>query len=156
MTGINFEVVKTHVMDRLRRELPPGLYYHGIHHTRDDVLPAVERLAKLAALADEDKLLLMTAALYHDVGYIDRRYGHETRSGEIARIELPQFGYTHLQCERIASLILATHFPQSPNEDDSLAKLLCDADMDSLGRDDFFVTSERLRYELRLNGLAFS
>ena len=144
------EVIKAHVLARLEHELSPHLLYHGIHHTRDDVLPAAERFAQLSKVRGEDLLLLQTAALYHDIGFIENRYDHEAIGARMAAEELVDFGFNDTQIERICSMIMATHLPQSPRDD--LEALLCDADMDSLGRDDFFATSHHLRLELMRQG----
>ena len=53
---VAFENVKKYVLDRFERELPGNLFYHGIHHTRDDVLPAAERLAKLEGMNTDGTL----------------------------------------------------------------------------------------------------
>lgn len=148
---IHFEAIKKHVLSRLERELPPNLYYHGIHHTRDDVLPAAIRLAKLAELSPQEMLLLKTAALYHDVGYVESYTDHETVGARIASEELPELGYAPEQVQKVVNMIIATRMPQSPNT--LLEQLMCDADLDSLGRDDFFVTSHSLRLELMAFGL---
>jgi uncharacterized protein len=151
MTEINFEVIKEHVLSRLERGLSPKLYYHGIFHTRDDVLPAATRLARLAEIADEDLLLLRTAALYHDIGYLETYREHEAAGARIASEELPQLGYRPDQVQKIANMIMATRMPQSPTTE--LEMLICDADLDSLGREDFFVTSHSLRLELMAMGI---
>jgi uncharacterized protein len=146
MTEIHFEAIKEHVLSRLERGLSPKLYYHGIHHTRDDVLPAAIRLARLAKIGEKDFLLIETAALYHDIGYLETYREHEAAGARIASEELPQLGYTPEQVQKIADMIMATRMPQTPRTD--LEMLICDADLDSLGRDDFFVTSHSLRLEL--------
>ena len=64
--------VKAYILDWLASELPGNLIYHSIRHTRDDVLPAAERLAELSGLGREKSLLLRTAALYHDTGYVEQ------------------------------------------------------------------------------------
>ncbi len=147
----DFERAKRYVLGRLARELPPDLFYHGIHHTRDDVLPAAERLARLAGVTGEPLLLLKTAALYHDVGFIERYDRNEPIGARIARETLPDFGYTPAQIDAIAEMILATQLPQSPRT--FLAALLCDADLDSLGREDYLRTSLWLRDELAAHGM---
>jgi uncharacterized protein len=135
---------------RLHFELPPKLYYHGIHHTRDDVVPAVERLAALSDVTGEPLLLLRTAAWYHDIGWIEGRFGHEESGVRIVQEILPHFGYNNAQLDAISEMIRATRVPQSPRT--SLEELLCDADLDSLGREDFFVTSQLLRLEMMAQG----
>ncbi|MBD3307797.1 phosphohydrolase, partial [candidate division KSB3 bacterium] len=75
MDKADFEKAEAYVLTRLGEELPNDLPYHGIHHTRDDVLPAAERLAMLAGLNGDHFLVLRTAALYHDIGYVEQ-YAH--------------------------------------------------------------------------------
>ncbi|NJP04213.1 MAG: HD domain-containing protein [Chloroflexaceae bacterium] len=131
---------------RLKQDLSPRLCYHSIEHTRDDVVPAVERLAELHHLSDEEVLLLRTAAYYHDIGYIEQRYNHEKVGLQIAGQVLPTFGYRAEQIQVIRGLIMATRMPQSPRN--LLEQMMADADLDSLGRDDFFRRSQDLRIEL--------
>jgi uncharacterized protein len=147
----NFEQVRRYVLRRLEEELPDNLLYHGIHHTRDDVLPVTERLAAMVGLDGEDLLLLRTAALYHDIGYLERYSNNEPIGARIAAETLPDFGYSSDQIRVIEKIILATQMPQTPN--DFLQELMCDADLDSLGREDYLETSHDLRLELAANGV---
>ncbi len=73
----DFPTVADYVFSLLERELDPKLYYHGVHHTRDDVLPAVERLGALAGVMGDDLLVLQTAALFHDTGYLRQYHDNE-------------------------------------------------------------------------------
>lgn len=141
------------LLERLARELPPNLAYHGLRHTRDDVLPATERLASKAGLDEEETLLLKTAALYHDAGFLFRYADNEELAAELAGQTLPGFGYTPAQVETVQAMILATRMPQRPQK--CLQALLCDADLDALGREDFLQTSEALRVELEAHGISF-
>ena len=136
---INFDTVKAQVHKCLKAELPDNLFYHGIHHTFDDVLPAAERLGQLAKLNTDDMLLLQTAAAYHDMGYIERYENNEIIAARMVSEELPQFGYSQTQIDLIKQIILVTNFANTPKT--LLEKLMRDADLDSLGRDDFFVIS---------------
>lgn len=134
-----------YIAERLERDLPPQLDYHGPHHTLQDVLPAAERLGRAAALDRQELLILKTAALYHDIGYVVQYHENETCAQDIARETLPGFGYSEPQIARICRAIWATRFPQDPH--DRLAELMCDADLDYLGRPDFPRISEDLRNE---------
>ncbi len=154
MREAEWERVRRDMLERLARELPPDLYYHGIHHTRDDVLPAAERLATRAGLDAEQSLLLKTAALYHDAGFLIQYQENEALGAAIAAETLPQFGYTPAQIASIQALIRATRMPQQPQ--DLLQSLLCDADLDSLGRADYLETSHNLRQELAAYGTRIS
>jgi serine phosphatase RsbU (regulator of sigma subunit)/predicted metal-dependent HD superfamily phosphohydrolase len=136
MSRPDFDAARQYVFARLEQELAPTLYYHCIAHTRDEVLPAVERLAALEGLADAEALLLLrTAALYHDIGFVETTTRHEQASARLAAETLPQFGYSQQQISRIQQMIQATALPQSPET--PLAQLLADADLDVLGREDF-------------------
>jgi len=146
----DFEGVRAYLLELLARDLPPTLAYHGVHHTRDDVLPAAERLAAQAGLVAEQALLLKTAALYHDAGFLYQYADNEAWAARLAGQTLSQFGYTPEQIAAIQALIEATHMPQHPQG--LLQALLCDADLDSLGREDFLETSHNLRQELEAHG----
>ena len=146
----DFELARQYALARLENELDPRLSYHSLAHTRDDVLPAVTRLALLAGIGVEERLLLETAALYHDIGYVESRFEHESISARLAAAALPAFGFSQSQVATITDLILATKVPQSPKT--YLGALLCDADLDSLGREDFFTLSKRLHRELGAYG----
>jgi predicted metal-dependent HD superfamily phosphohydrolase len=64
---------------------------------------------------------------------------------------LPRYGFSPNEIERVSGMILATELPQMPlNEEQAL---LCDADLDSLGREDFFATSKALWQERKACGL---
>ena len=142
----DYEGAKQYALERLAREVPPTRFYHSLAHTRNDVLPAAERLARMEGVQGEDMLCLLTAACFHDVGYIDRPDDHEARSAEIASAVLPQFGYSAQHIALIRGLIMATKLPNNPQT--LLEKIIADADMDSLGREDFLSAGLHLRHEL--------
>ena len=138
----DFTQARDYALARLANELSPRLSYHSLHHTRDDVLPACLRLAQAGSVADEDVLCLATAAAYHDIGFLYSYAEHEAHSIAMARVVLPGFGYNATQIDAIAALIAATRMPQQPAT--PLAELLCDADLDVLGRDDFWDLNRKL------------
>lgn len=154
MAQPDWEQIKQYILGRLERELPLDLTYHAITHTRDDVLPAAERLAALAGIAGADLFLLRVAAVYHDVGYISQYFTNEPVAVHIAHDSLPGFGLSVAQIEAVADLIMATQMPQTPHN--FLEELLCDADLDSLGRDDYWATSLALHAELAQHGMAIT
>ncbi len=150
MTQPDFEQAKHYALARLEQELSPSLSYHSLGHTRDDVLPAVERLATLEGMTAEDRLLLLTAALYHDLGFIEQYNNNEAIGARIASEALPRFSYTPEQIQTIGSAIMATKLPQSPHT--RLEEIIADADLDVLGRDDFMARNQALRDELAAYG----
>lgn len=146
MSSLDVEQACAYALGRLAYELSPKLFFHSLTHTRDDVVPATLRLAAQLGLDGEEVVLLRTAAYYHDLGFIERRDGHEEVSARIAQEALPQFGYSPAQVASVVGMIRATKLPQSPKT--SLEQVLADADLDSLGRADFFMRNQALRDEL--------
>lgn len=142
---MQFNQAGQYIIDRLQTELSPTLYYHDATHTLD-VYSAAERLAQSEGITGHDLQLLLTAAWYHDSGYLHGLVEHEKESCKIARESLPGFGYSGDEIEAICSIIMATHLPQSPTN--HLGEILADADLDYLGRDDFGPISEKLHREL--------
>ncbi len=88
----DFEEVSRHVYTTFAEKLSPTLTYHSLFHTRNDVLPAVQRLARANELGAGDCLLLETAAVFHDTGFMLSYTDHESHSIEIARRTLPNYG----------------------------------------------------------------
>src|SRR5690242_11544862 len=108
MRQSNFERARAYALTRLERELPAALTYHSLAHTRDDVAPATLRLAAVAGVCGEQRMLLHTAAYYHDIGFVMQRVDHEAAGARIAAQQLPRFGYTPPQIEIIHGMIMAT------------------------------------------------
>jgi uncharacterized protein len=134
-----------YAFSRLERELSPALVYHAVCHTRDEVLPAAEKLAWLEDIIGENLLLLRTAACYHDIGFVVQYADHEAASIQIAQDILPCFGYNARQIAHVSDMIQATRLPQSPHT--LCEQVLADADLENLGRESFLQRSLALRAE---------
>jgi uncharacterized protein len=145
-----FQKLKELITGKLKNELPRHLSYHNINHTVD-VMQAAASIADKEGIDANDKRLLVTAALFHDTGFLIGREGHEAASCNIAREYLPLYGYHPAEIEVICNMIMATRIPQSPHN--RLEEIICDADLDYLGRDDFFILSGRLFLELQAEGI---
>ncbi len=145
----DFESARRYALERLERELAPGIIYHSPVHTHD-IVPAAERLAALESVTGDDLLLLRTAAYFHDLGFVIQYQNHEGASAQIAAQVLPGFCYSQEQVDAIVGMILATRLPQSPHN--LLEELLADADLDVLGRDDFMPRNRDLQTELAAMG----
>jgi uncharacterized protein len=137
------------ILQKLTRELSENLHYHTVSHTLD-VYHTAAMIASKEHICTKDTRLLLAAALYHDSGYLHHTEGHETISCRIASEVLPQFGYTETDIAQICIIISATKLPQQPHS--KLEEIICDADMDYLGRDDFFEIGHRLYMELLESG----
>jgi uncharacterized protein len=150
----DYEGAKRHALERLANELAPELSYHSVRHTRDEVLPAVERLAAMEGITGDDLMLLQTAAVYHDIGFVEKYSDNEPVAVRIASEVLPRFRYNPAQIEVIVGIIMATKLPQSPTN--RLEEIIADADLDIFGSDDFTRRNEQLRAELAAIGVMSS
>ena len=140
-----------YVIDRMKKELNPTLTYHNSDHTLD-MHSSVIRLMDLENVTDaHTRMIMETAAIYHDCGMMISYSDHEDQSVFIAEKNLPSFGYSPVDICEVSKLILVTRLPQMP--DNLPEKILCDADLDSLGREDFFIRSFQLQLEWELNGI---
>lgn len=147
---MQFQQAKSYINARLRKELPRHLTYHSVAHVRD-VYKAAERLAKAEGVKGEDLTLLLTAVLFHDAGFIFQSKDHEKIGCDIVREDLPRFEYTPEQIERICGMIMATRIPQTPHN--LLEQIIADADLDYLGRNDFWTIGNTLFEELQMYGI---
>src|SRR5689334_10727968 len=104
---MQFQQAKDFIIKKLSEELPPKLSYHSIEHI-SDVYSACERLAKEEGVTGDALLLLLTAALYHDSGFLVQLKDHEIISCDIVRTHLPGFEYNGEQLSVICGMIMAT------------------------------------------------
>lgn len=136
-------------MKKLETELPSYLHYHDAEHTRE-VVQAAEKLGRAENLSGYEMIIVKTAALFHDCGFLETYSEHESLSCDMAKKWLPQFGYSKEEIGRICKLILSTHLPQNP--EDKLGEILCDADLYYLGTDRYFAHANKLYKELHEAG----
>lgn len=142
---IRYDDLEEFMLDKLERELPKYLYYHNLKHTMDVVIQS-EIIGRGEHISEEEMLLLKTAALFHDSGQTVQSKGHELISTQIAMEVLPKYGYSPEQINQICDIIKATELPPKPQT--LLQKIICDADLDYLGRSDFIPVSNTLYKEL--------
>lgn len=146
--------VDQYVRDLFRDELPDGVKYHDANHTLHPtrgVVAVANNLAIVEKVSEKDRELILTAAYFHDTGYI-REYGHnEPIAARMAGRILRLIGYRADEIDTIKNLILSTDLRRGPQN--HLEKILCDADLDNLGREDFFELDNKLREGRRVRGL---
>ncbi len=135
------------ITDTLDQRLPKDLFYHGLHHTRD-VYGAALQIARSEHISPEELNLLKIATMFHDAGFITHYKNHEEAGCELARAMLPDFGFGRREIGLIEGMIMATKIPQSPRT--QLERIICDADLDYLGRDDFRDIAKTLFDELKV------
>jgi uncharacterized protein len=138
----------------LLHKLSPKLTYHNYAHTVEEVVGAADRLAAAERVGNAERALLHTAAYFHDLGFLETWRGHEAVSARIAGESLPHFGYAPVQIECVQALIMATQLPNHPTT--LLECIIADADLDTLGRDDFWTRNRALRDELVYFGVTYT
>ena len=143
MPQSEFEKIYTRVLSRLK-ELAPALSYHCIEHTLD-VLQQATRVARDENVNEKELYLLKIAALYHDTGFLYKYKDHESKSCEIFLEDSEQYNFKEGDKKIIVDLIMATRVPQQPRT--LLQKIICDADLDYLGRHDFDEIAGKLKTE---------
>ena len=136
--------LKSFIVEKLRNELPGNLTYHGVHHTLD-VYQVCNQYIKRLHLSNDHAFLLRAASLLHDVGLIWTYSGHEEASIRFAWQELPGHGFQLSEIKKIEEMIRCTQIQQKPKN--ILEQIICDADLDYLGRNDVDKISNTLYQE---------
>jgi uncharacterized protein len=145
MDEAEFAGVKDRIIHILSTSLDPKLTYHRPDHTLD-VLDQAINIARAENIQNESDLgLLKLASVYHDTGFLYTYEGHEELSCEIFLKDVMNTSFSDGHKSMVCGMIMATKIPQSPNT--ILESIICDADLDYLGRQDFFAISERLKLE---------
>ena len=73
--GIN-QRAADHVRVILTDKLPQTYGYHNLQHT-ENVINAINEIAEGMRLNDQDRLILLVAGWFHDIGYVCKNEGHE-------------------------------------------------------------------------------
>ena len=138
--------LRNNALEILNSKLSKDLYYHCIHHTLD-VLKVINQYIKREKIRGQEAKLLRIGVLLHDIGYIVSIHDHELRGIEIAEKMMSQFGFSNKHIEFVKGLILSTRVPQRPKN--KFEKMICDADLDYLGRPDFYKIGDLLYKEMK-------
>ncbi len=145
------EKTESFATDLLRYKLDPKYLYHNLRHTQRVVNSAVE-LADASNLSEEDKEVVLISAWLHDVGYTKGHTEHEKLSSEIAEEFLTRENYPNDKIQKVKSHIMATVMEHKPT--DIYEKIIRDADASHFAQKSYLETSELLREELALLGIA--
>ena len=148
MNEANEQLLSTareYVTEIYAHQIKPEFVFHSLEHT-EDVVEACSYMAEYHHLNDEDRLVLMLAAWFHDTGYIkNSAIGHEEESIKQATKFLAQQNVDEIVSQRVTSSIAATRMPQSPVS--LVEKVLCDADLYHLATEDFKARNQLLKQE---------
>lgn len=146
---MDFESARRHMINKLKSSLPFDLAYHNINHVLG-VEKSAARICRLEGVNGTDLILLKTAVLFHDAGYIIQYKNNEDFGKKLARIELPKFGYSEEHIDIICNIIDKTKKDEKPET--LLQMIMRDADHDYLGRADYHMIAKNLRAELESYG----
>lgn len=150
---VDFEHMRNDILNKLKSALPEDLVYHDLGHTLNVEKSAI-RLARLEGLDEDELLLVRTAVLYHDTGFIYAYDNNEEFGIQLMEKNLPRYGYDELQISLIRNMIRATCNHVQPTN--IMEEIVCDADHDYLGRADYYMVVNKLRTELSSNGSPMS
>lgn len=128
----------------LRENTPPYLGYHNLDHTRE-VVENAKLIAKHENFTPDETNILLTAAWFHDTGYVKTYIAHEQESIAIATGFLKKKKVDEDIIEVIANCIKATIYTQKP--DSKIEKALRDADFMHLGKENYPKYAELIRNE---------
>jgi predicted metal-dependent HD superfamily phosphohydrolase len=151
------KIVNQYISALFRDELPDGIKYHDSNHTlhpTKGVVAVANRIAISENISEHDRELLIAAAYFHDTGYIREYDKNEPIAARMAGRILKLIGYKPNEIEKIQKMILATDLECEPKT--HVEKILCDADFDHLGREDFFELDGKLREGRRARGVDVS
>ena len=148
MKGYN--KLRKQALERLEIELPDSLHYHSINHTKE-VLQVCEEYIDRLNIQPYEADLLRIGALLHDIGFTVTSVNHEEKGTEIAAEMMGELGFSELDIKIVQGLIMATKIPQNPQNE--LEKIICDADLDYLGKDNYYEISNKLFRELKASGV---
>ena len=136
---------RAYVTDIYTRRVKPEFVFHNLEHT-EDVVEACSHMADYYQLSEDDRIVLMLAAWFHDTGYsTGNAEGHEQVSTELATQFLKARNADDALVQRVGSCIEATRMPQSPVS--LIEKILCDADLSHLASDDYKARNQLLKQE---------
>jgi uncharacterized protein len=151
------KIVDQYIRELFKDELPVGIKYHDADHTLHPargVVAIANRIAMSENISEHDKELLIAAAYFHDTGYIREYDKNEPIAARMAGRILKLIGYKPDEIKTIQRMILSTDLERKPKT--HLEKILCDADLDNLSREDFFKLDGKLREGRSARGIDVS
>jgi len=143
--SLNFSLIQDEILGQMQRDLPTNLYYHNLKHTTDAIYRVTD-IGTKEKVSEEDLLLLRCAALFHDSGFMASYDNNEEIGARLAHQTLARYKFSREQIDVVKHIINATKVPQNPHN--LLEEIMCDADLDYLGRPDFIPISHNLFREL--------
>ncbi len=139
------EQVKQYTIQLFKSKADQKLLYHNLGHTQMVVAHAGQ-IARHYHLGEKDLFIVLTAAWFHDTGYLTGDpQDHEQRGADLAAKLLKDLGVDEETIQAVRLCIMATRMPQSPTTRSE--KIVCDADLFHFGTADFSERNKLMRKE---------
>lgn len=142
--------VEIYVTELLSNKLDSSYLYHNLRHTQR-VVKSTKELIENCQISDKEKETLLISAWFHDVGYIESHADHEEKSCEIADSFLRDHNIEEETILSVCKTIRATKHVAQP--ENTIEKILRDADSSHFSKSNYVDTSELLRQELLSLGI---
>lgn len=139
------------VTELLTNELDKRFLYHNLRHTQR-VVKSTKEILESCSLSEQDEEVLLLSAWLHDTGYTKSVADHEEEGCVIAEHFLTEHGYEKDNIAKVKQCIMVTKRMAAPKT--LMEKIIRDADCSHFAQKSYLETSELLREELKLLGIA--
>jgi len=151
------KIVDQYIRELFRDELPDGIKYHNADHTlhpTKGVVAVANNIAISENISEHDRELLITGPIFMILVTLENMKKNEPIAARMAGRILKLIGYKPNEVEKVQKMILSTDLEREPKT--HVEKIICDADLDNLGREDFFKLDGKLREGRRARGIDVS
>jgi predicted metal-dependent HD superfamily phosphohydrolase len=143
--------VEAYAVEMLSSETNGSFLYHNLRHTQR-VVNSAKKLIEGEKVTEDDGQKLLIAAWFHDLGYTQSINDHEENSCALAKQFLEHEAVDADFTDGVCDLIRATKKDYEPKN--KLEEIIRDADSSHFAKKSFMATTELLREELSLLGVA--
>lgn len=137
----------TQMRSYIKENMPKKYVYHDLEHT-ENVVTSCRELGEKYDLSEDEMAWLEIAAWFHDCGYVEDPSNHEKKGVEKARKFLTERNVPETNQALVEGMIMATKLPQTPQN--LMERIICDADLNHLGKDSYWEHCVKLRQELMI------
>lgn len=138
---------ESYVFNLFKDNLSPDYIYHNFNHSLR-VVNYATLLSDVENIDPQTKEIIMLAAWFHDIGYIEGYKDHEDKSAAIAEAFLSENDYPAQQIELVKTLIKVTKLDKEPVT--KAEKIIKDADCSHFAEKNYCDLAELLREEWKL------
>ena len=148
-----FFTLKEQVLDLLQQKFPENRHYHrGVSHTLNS-LGVVEEYIDYMRVGTYEAQILRLGVLMRDLGELNTVEHGEDGIALVKKV-MSDAGFSFVQTKVVSDLVNAARHPHRPTN--LLERIICDVDMEFLGREDHDEASEMFFQELLKNSLVNS